>query len=361
MDFQPNTKITKPFRLSSGKSILLSFLILSIFIAPNVTHAGVLSFLSDLFSEQEVLAESETFIGESSQNMPLLETANNSDLSPTPYTSLAIDGGEALLPEVGPSTVAPEKVDNSSGQISTYIVRKGDTFPGIAKMFGVSTNTVLWANDLNKNSVLKEGQVLVILPISGVIHDVVKGDTLSSLAKKYSGDIGEIAQFNDMTVTDGLVIGEQIIIPDGEVSSSITKNSSGKKSTTVYNVPNYNSYYTRPFPNGPRIHQTQGLHGYRNSSVDYGMPVGTPLSAAAGGTVIISKNSGWNGGYGNYVIIQHPNNTQTVYGHMSSIVVRVGQTVSQGQLIGYSGNTGNSTGPHLHLEFRGAKNPFNFM
>ncbi|MEI6191141.1 MAG: peptidoglycan DD-metalloendopeptidase family protein [bacterium] len=358
MDFQPNTKITKAFRLSLRRSIFLFVPIISLFLIPSVTHAGVLSFLSDFFSGQKASAESETFIGESSQNMPVLETANNSDLSVAPYSSLAIDGGEALLPEVGPSTVAPEKVDNSNGQISTYVVHKGDTFAGIAKMFGVSTNTVLWANDLNKNSILKEGQVLVILPISGVIHDVVKGDTLSSIAKKYGGDVGEIAQFNDMIVTDGLVIGEQIIIPDGEVSSSITTN---KKTTTVYNVPNYNSYYAQPFSNGPRIHQTQGLHGYRNSSVDYGMPVGTPLSAAAGGTVIISRNSGWNGGYGNYVIIQHSNNTQTIYAHMSSTIVRVGQTVSQGQLIGYSGNSGNSTGPHLHLEVRGAKNPFNFM
>jgi LysM repeat protein len=358
MDFQPNTKIIKPFRLSSRKSIFLFIPIISLFLMPAVTHAGVFSFITDIFSGQEALAESETFIGESSQNMPLLETVNNSDLSVIPYSSLAIDGGDALLPEVGPSTVAPEKIDNSNGQISTYIVRKGDTFAGIAKMFGVSMNTVLWANDLNKNSILKEGQVLVILPISGVIHDIVKGDTLTSIAKKYGGDVGEIAQFNDMNVAGSLVVGEQIVIPDGEVSSSITTN---KKTTTVYNVPNYNSYYTQPFPNGPRIHQTQGLHGYRNSSVDYGMPVGTPLSAAAGGTVIISRNSGWNGGYANYVIIQHPNNTQTIYAHMSSTVVRVGQTVSKGQLIGYSGNTGNSTGPHLHFEVRGAKNPFNFM
>jgi murein DD-endopeptidase MepM/ murein hydrolase activator NlpD len=82
------------------------------------------------------------------------------------------------------------------------------------------------------------------------------------------------------------------------------------------------------------------------------------LYAAAGGTVIISKNSGWNGGYGNYVVIQHPNKTQTVYGHMTTTVVSVGQAVTKGQLIGYSGNTGKSTGPHLHFEIRGAKNPF---
>ena len=229
-------------------------------------------------------------------------------------------------------------------------------------MFDVSVNTILWANDLSKNSSLKEGQTLVILPISGVIHTVVKGDTLKSIAKKYGGDVTEITQFNDLKITDALAIGDQVIIPDGEGSSSITTpKSSGTKTNFVYNVPSYNSYYIAPWANASGVHQTQGLHGYHNAAVDYGMPVGTPLYAAANGTAIISRNSGWNGGYGNYVILQHSNNTQSIYGHMTKTIISPGQYVIQGQLIGYSGNTGNSTGPHLHFEIRGAKNPFNFM
>jgi murein DD-endopeptidase MepM/ murein hydrolase activator NlpD len=92
--------------------------------------------------------------------------------------------------------------------------------------------------------------------------------------------------------------------------------------------------------------------------VDYGMPVGSPIYASAAGKVLIAKGSGWNGGYGDYIVIEHANGTQTVYGHMSTLAVSVGQSVVQGQLIGYSGNTGKSTGPHLHFEIRGAKNPF---
>jgi murein DD-endopeptidase MepM/ murein hydrolase activator NlpD len=102
--------------------------------------------------------------------------------------------------------------------------------------------------------------------------------------------------------------------------------------------------------------RTQGIHGY--NGVDLAAGVGTPILAAAGGEVIVAKGSGWNGGYGNYVVIKHPNGTQTLYAHMSSTAISSGAQVSGGEVIGYVGNTGRSTGSHLHFEVRGAKNPF---
>jgi LysM repeat protein len=337
-------------------SFLKKIAVISLFLTPFLSHASVFSFFTDLFSGQPVSAESETFIESNSQNIPILEAASALDPSLKSNSDITIVGNEALLPEVGPSTSAPDVVDNSNGQISVYIVRSGDTFAGIAKMFDVSVNTILWANDLNKNSVLKTGQTLVILPMSGVIHTVVSGDTLQGIAKKYGGDINEIASFNDLKTTSKLAIGNEIMIPDGEMSfstrPSATTNSTARLITSA-GGPNYAGYYQKPFLVGTK---TQSLHGY--NGVDYGMPIGSPIYAAAAGTVIISKSSGYNGGYGEYVTIQHPNYTQTVYGHMSNPVVSVGQKVDQGQLIGYSGNTGKSTGPHLHFEIRGAKNPF---
>jgi peptidoglycan DL-endopeptidase CwlO len=93
--------------------------------------------------------------------------------------------------------------------------------------------------------------------------------------------------------------------------------------------------------------------GYRwgrlHAGVDIPLPEGTPLRAAAGGRVAIA---GWVGGYGNYTCIQHTGSLSTCYGHQSRLGVSVGQTVSQGQVIGYSGNTGHSTGPHVHFEVR---------
>jgi murein DD-endopeptidase MepM/ murein hydrolase activator NlpD len=97
------------------------------------------------------------------------------------------------------------------------------------------------------------------------------------------------------------------------------------------------------------------MHGY--NAVDLGAPVGTPITAAASGKVITSKQGGWNGGYGNMVVISHDNGTQTLYSHLSSNVVYSGQWVSAGEVIGYVGSTGHSTGPHLHFEVRGDTNP----
>jgi len=359
MDFQPNNSLYKRIWLSSGKFILITLPIFAFILIPAVTHAGVLSFLSSLFSGQSVSAQTETIIqtGSSTTYEPVVP-ANNINPSPKENASPTIEGGEALLSEVGPLNSAPEAVDNSAGQISVYIVRAGDTLAKIASMFDVSVNTIVWANDLTRSSALKAGQTLVILPITGVMHTVVAKDTLQSIAKKYGGDINEITIYNDLALTDILTVGDTIVIPDGEVSYS-TRPVTGTTSRTTERLivsaggPEYPGYYIQPFFNG---HKTQGLHGY--NAVDYGMPSGSPLYAAAAGIVIISRNSGYNGGYGDYVAIQHLNNSQTVYGHMSNPVVVVGQRVTQGQLIGYSGNTGKSTGAHLHLEVRGAKNPF---
>ncbi len=358
MDFKNNTIIAKQTRLSYRRSVFVFVLISTIFLTPTVSQAGVASFFGGIFSGQQVSAESETFIDSSSQTMPLLVAANTPDPVSKIASDITVVDDEALLAEVGPSNEAPEKETVSSDQISTYIVRKGDTLAQIAEMFDVSTNTILWANDLTKGSALKIGQNLVILPMSGVLHTVVKGDTLHTIAKKYTGDVEEIALFNDLKITDKLTIGQTIMIPDGQVTSSIRPSATSNHGATPLikgtdKAPDYNGYYQKPFIGGTK---TQGLHGY--NAVDYGLPVGSSLYASAAGTVLISKSAGWNGGYGVYVVIKHANNTQTVYGHMSKTIVTVGQTVTQGQLIGYSGNTGNSTGPHLHFEIRGAKNPF---
>ena len=109
----------------------------------------------------------------------------------------------------------------------------------------------------------------------------------------------------------------------------------------------------RPIVGGRK---SQGIHGY--NAVDLAAPTGTPIIASASGKVIIARSSGYNGGYGLYVVISHPNGTQTLYAHMSKVNVSVGRFVERGEIIGAVGNTGKSTGPHLHFEVRGARNPF---
>ena len=237
---------------------------------------------------------------------------------------------------------------SGTGAISTYIVREGDTLGEIAEMFGVSVNTITWANELKSKNV-RIGEVLVILPISGVRHTVKSGDTLQSIAKKYKADLNDVLSYNGIPANAKLTIGDTIIIPDGVISSE--QSSALAKSSSQINVAS--GYFSRPI-NGGR--KSQGIHGY--NGVDLAAPSGTPVLASAAGTVVISRTSGYNGGYGLYVAIKHNNGTQTVYGHMSRVNVVVGEEVGQGEVIGAVGNTGRSTGPHLHFEIRGARNPF---
>lgn len=261
--------------------------------------------------------------------------------------------GNALLSETGPlGTMADIEEKHVSSSISTYLVKSGDTLSQIAQMFDVSVDTIVWSNDLTRGKSLTPGQTLVILPISGVSHSVGKGDTVASIAKKYSGDVRDIMSYNNLTENATLAVGDVILVPDGEIATP--KAAPAKPKTSAGSaIASATGYFTRPLSGGVR---TQGIHGY--NGVDIAAPVGTPVYASAAGSVIVSRASGWNGGYGSYVVISHANGTQTLYAHLSGTEVGIGAGVAKGQLIGYVGNTGKSTGPHLHFEVRGAKNPF---
>lgn len=285
--------------------------------------------------------------------VPTLQAARNSDPSASGGAEIiAVDG--ALFPQVGSDGTPLDDEDRkpSSNQISIYVVRNGDTLTGIAKLFDVSANTILWANDLNGSKDIHPGDTLVILPVSGVQHTVQKGETIASIVKKYKGDLEEVLDFNNLPENAKLAVGDTLVIPHG-VEAAATGVSSGTKTVKSAGGPVIAGYFMRPIAGGIK---TQGIHGY--NGIDIGVPVGTTVMASASGTVIIARGSGWNGGYGQYVVIQHPNGTQTVYGHLSQVFVSAGQSVTQGQAIGASGNTGRSTGAHLHFEVRGATNPF---
>lgn len=292
-----------------------------------------------------------------SQNVAILQAALNYDPNPQKGGGdITIIGGSALLPESGPlgTLVDVENFSPSSDNISIYVVREGDSLSQIAEMFGVSANTVIWANNIPRGDLIRVGQTLVILPVSGVRYTVAKGDTLESIAKKFKGDIDEIARFNDLANTAELAVGTDIVIPDGELGTAVRQQYNIPE-TVVYGTsgPSYPGYYIRPIAGGRK---TQGLHGY--NGVDLGAPFGTPVYAAADGTAIISRAYGWNGGYGQYIVISHNNGTQTLYAHLSNIIIPEGSSTEQGQIVGYVGSTGRSTGPHLHFEVRGARNPF---
>lgn len=278
------------------------------------------------------------------QNMPVLEAS----MSPNP----ARGGGDVII-EDGVAVRATggfsgETVIPSKDAISIYVVREGDTLSQIADMFEVSVNTIKWANDIS--GPIRPGQMLTILPTSGIRYTVKKGDTLASVAKQYKGDADEIAQFNGLS--GPLAVGDTLIIPNGQ--EVFTPAPTKTAATAGKSIPASAGAFINPLPGGRR---TQGIHG--TNGVDLAAPAGTAIVAAASGDVIIALEGGWNGGYGTYVVIRHDNGTQTLYAHMSSVSIGKGQRVNQGQVIGSVGNTGRSTGAHLHFEIRGGpRNPF---
>ena len=323
-------------------------------------------FFAPASAEELEEPSSQTLLKGDIQTMPVMETRVAMAFDQKAVDDrldIHIDGSVALAADMGASGTLFDQIDvPTTDTISVYVVKSGDTLSQIAERFGVSQNTIRWANNMQKNSTIRVGQSLTILPITGVKHTVVKGDTIASIAKKYKADAGEIANYNYLGIGETLAVGATILIPDGEIT--LTQQATGAKTTAKVAGTGIKSgsaapkgYYTRPITltGNPRIRKTQGFHDAYNA-VDVGAPIGTPVLAMADGTVIVTKSvSAWNGGYGGMIIVQHGNGSQTLYAHLSRITVSTGQRVSQGQKIGEVGSTGRSTGPHLHFEIRGVR------
>ncbi len=203
-------------------------------------------FFSSLFADQALADSSSNTVtppqaGDNSQNINLLQANVSSlsviqdktskDSSKTTDTSGADNStgdqnavsDNALVPATGPLGVSDGKdvPDPSVDQTSVYVVRKGDSISQIATMFGVSVNTILWANDMKKGDKLTEGDVLFILPVSGLEHTVTKGQTIQGIAKLYKVDVNDIVQANDITLDTQLAVGDTLIIPNAEKSCRV--------------------------------------------------------------------------------------------------------------------------------------------
>lgn len=312
--------------------------------------------LVPFLSIQKTSEASHTSHEYNSQTLPLLSLSHDiRSHGAMGGAEVQVEDGVALRASAGLSDYEFTKDEvEPVDDISVYVVREGDTLSQVAEMFSVSTNTIRWANDISGGTIVP-GQILVILPVTGVRHTIEDGDTLASLAEEYDVDVRDVAEFNELNTDALLAVGEDILIPGGEFGLSEedhvdVDHSQGVPQPSSPTI--VSGSFMHPLPGSVR---TQGYHGH--NAVDFGAPHGTPIRAAAAGTVVLSKH-GWNGGYGNYVIITHPNGTKTLYAHNSENIVSVGQSVVQGQVIGYVGVTGRTTGPHLHFETHGATNPF---
>ncbi len=248
----------------------------------------------------------------------------------------------ASTDDPGIDTQVSSKVRDS---IIDYQVQEGDTIKSIAAKFGVSESTIRWQNNLTGDRI-KVGQTLEILPVTGVAHKVIKGDTVYSIAKKYDSDAQAVADFpfntfsNDETFE--LAIGQIVIVPDGVRPSEMVAPRVRQVTPDAGTV----------VASGQFVWPTKGIITQRFSWYHPGLDIANPALpddlAADSGHVIAA---GWDGsGYGNRVIIDHGNGYKTLYGHLSQIYVIPGQTVGRGARIGRMGNTGRSTGAHTHFE-----------
>lgn len=261
-------------------------------------------------------------------------------------------------------------VDRSEfADILTYTVESGDTLSTIAHRFGVSTDTIVWANDIANPARLKVGTALRILPVSGVAHTTGKGDTLAGLAKKYGVETEKIAKQNHLTTDAKLIAGMNLIIPGARkmIETTPTYIAAAKKGS-------YASYRKPTSFDGAivttnaekdkagkwMIKPTNGLYTtyFRPGhwAVDIANRASPNVDAAAAGTVVQSQ-CGWNGGYGCMVLIDHGDGFQTLYGHLAKLYVSVGEKVEKGASIAKMGHTGNVHGPTgIHLHFEVVKN-----
>lgn len=235
-------------------------------------------------------------------------------------------------------------------RIIEYEVKQGDTLSTIAEKFGITVDTIRWQNNLATRDSIKIGQMLEILPVTGVSHKVSKGDTVYSIAKKYDVDPQGIVNYpfntfvNDETFE--LAIGQTIIVPDGVKTESIPWSPVARVRQVTPDAGSVVASGSFVWPASGSI--TQGYSWY-HKAIDIANRAAPPILAADAGKVVVA---GWvdNYGYGNRVVIDHGNGTRTLYAHMSRIDVVVGQSVNRGNQLGLMGSTGRSTGTHLHFE-----------
>jgi len=247
-----------------------------------------------------------------------------------------------------------------------YTVQAGDTISSIANRFGITVNTILWENNLTAFSLIRLGDKLTILPYSGVLYTVKSGDTITKIANQYGVGADKILSCNNLGA--GLRIGQKIIVPGAKkiAAAVIVKPQSNYTGISII----------RDFIKAPSVkisgsqmiwptvgHRITQYFSWRHTGVDIANNIGTPIYAADDGTVVIAQG-GWNGGYGNTIVIDHGDGRKTRYGHASKLFVKVGDHVDKGENIAAMGSTGHSTGPHLHFEvlINGARtNPLGYI
>ena len=291
-------------------------------------------------------------------NTPL--PAENSEPANLPGLDIAKSDTSAIVRVVALDTSAEDSIRY---EVIEYTVERGDTVSSIANSYDISSDSLMWANESlmqNGPSSLSIGQVLMIPPVDGVLYEWADGDTMEAVAEDFDVPPDDILLWpgNKLDLSDPVITtGELIMIPGGRSDAIVYTSvySSGASSGSVTSCGNEG-----PVGGGgalicpsPYCYINGGNpFGSGHLAVDLYAPEGTPIVAADSGVVIKASYGEWNGGYGNMVMIDHRNGFVTLYGHLYQVNVYQCQPIFAGEIVGLSGNTGNSFGAHLHFEVR---------
>lgn len=238
---------------------------------------------------------------------------------------------ELLLSEKTDFTLPSE---DSALKIKTYRVKRGESLSLIAKKFGVSVDTICGSNNLTSYDNVASGIVLRIPNKDGILYNMKAGNSVAGLAARYRIPVEKILAENSLMNPDFVPVGELVFIPDAKPQNIFDG----------YLWPVGSRRITSGF--GWRRSPFNGDYREFHKGIDIAARYQSVKSTKYGKVTF----SGWMGGYGYAVIIAHPGGWKSLYGHLSRIYVKEGQYVKQGQVIAKSGNTGRSTGPHLHFE-----------
>jgi LysM repeat protein len=225
-----------------------------------------------------------------------------------------------------------------------YDVQRGDTVEKLAQRFGLAIESILFNNfEIGQGELLQPGGQLTIPTQNGVVYTVRLGDTLFAIAENFAADVDDILAFegNNLLSADRLVEGSTLLLVGGSASVGFGFGASGP----VFAIPEFR------WPMGGSLTDFYGSpRGNRfgfHTGIDLSAPTGTFIGSAAPGIVV---QTGWDGSFGNTVLVDHGGGVLTRYAHMDHIDVFLGATVDSGTLLGFVGTTGYSTGPHLHFE-----------
>jgi murein DD-endopeptidase MepM/ murein hydrolase activator NlpD len=245
------------------------------------------------------------------------------------------DGG----PEAGPAGMAePEAYSKPQTLLLfSYRIRQGDTIGALAQTYGLNPDTLLSLNGIRNSRLIQIGRMIRIPNQDGILHAVRQGETLASIAEQHDADPDAILIANEL-FSETVNAGTTLFVPGARLSRTDLQEINGD--LFIWPVRGYitSPYGYRPSP----FTRERQFH----TGLDIGAPQGTPVRAGMAGRV---SSVGFDGISGNYVVISHHSGYRTLYAHLSVIRTKTGAYVRGGDIIGDVGNTGLSTGPHLHF------------